>query len=153
MNMMKYCINHPDSFIWFGPAFLFGFFGFIITVLTELVTIFYVSTVKDVVRIMTKQISMFFVAKTAEFFAASLSKSNKLKSAKVPKMIVSVYRAVNDTVKLRPDQSKVGLKAAKVIYAIMRVLYCVFIFYLMPFGISFMPYLAVKFHTRHSPIE
>ena len=84
-----------------GPAFYLGFTSFVITLLTEIVTIFYVSTVADVIRIMTKQISMFFIAHTAKFFAAALSQSNKLKTVKVPKIIVTEYRAVRQHIKPR----------------------------------------------------
>lgn len=58
LEMMKFCVNHPDQFKSFIPPFLAGFLIFYVTVLNEICIIFFTATFTSVLDAVQKQVSL-----------------------------------------------------------------------------------------------
>jgi len=79
------------------PPFLAGFFIFFVTLCNEILIVFFTATFTSVLDAVQKQVSLAFIARTAQFYGASLAGSDKLKQPIKP-IPVLVYRVIRDQI-------------------------------------------------------
>jgi hypothetical protein len=129
MDMMKYVMNHPLEFSSPRRAFMVGFFSFMTTALTEVVTFCLIATIDEPVDIVVKQTYLATLAKFAAFYAAALPASLRIKGHSKP-MKIKVYRVIRE--EALKDYSRCSSYCSRYTYAVVRLAYSVFIYYWLP---------------------
>ena len=150
LRMMKFIVNHPNEFTMYGYAFICAFQFFIVTLITEVLSVLYLSTLESVVEILVREVTLAAVAKIGKFYANSLQKTVKLKNfhgVKPPQF--TVYREIRNKTKLKEGKSRCIWKFTLGVYNISRMTYVVAGYYMLPYLAIFLPYwLAQPIHRQ-----
>jgi hypothetical protein len=138
LSMMKYVMNHPSEFDKPLFAFTCGSLSALITEFTEILSIGYISTLTDSIKIISVAAAMAAVSKVATLYGSSLPSFVKIKAAVKP-IHIKVYRQVREE-ELKND-SKCILCFTRACYAFQRIVYSTFIFYYIPFFVINLPFM------------
>merc|ERR1711924_275222 len=154
MNMMKFTINHPDEFHYLGYAFNQGQKLFLVSLLTELLSIWFISTINDVPNLIVKITALGAVAKVGDFFKKALPGDVPIKCEEVIKehpMMITRYKNIRDSIEFKTT-TQFTWKKNRFIYSFYRVLYTVCISWTVPYINVFLPYFTGG-HECHSHHE
>lgn len=131
---MKYAINHRDDFRSYRRAFFIGFMQFTGGLGAEVSCCYFLSTQVNTIDTLTKFISLAFISKVDDFYAASLTMAHPLKQPCKPLMI-TVHRGDPATIDM-----PLPAKIMRITYKTLRILYCSFLYYFLPFLAVFFSY-------------
>jgi len=134
LSMMKYSINHRDSFRSPGRAFLLGLAQFLGGLGSEISCIVFLATQTTTMTTLTKFISLAFISKVDDFYAAALTMAHPLKQPSKP-LDITIHWGDPETQKM-----PYGWKFLRFVYKYLRVSYCSFFYYFMPFLAVFASY-------------
>ena len=106
----------------------------------ELACIVFLSTINKTIDVIIKFIALGSIAKIDDFYAAALPAENKVKkNAALGKNAIKwIHHSRNITWSEKPC----GIRTLRIITKIIRIVYCSFIFYFLPFLVLFLPNLA-----------
>jgi hypothetical protein len=138
-KMMKYATNHPELFNLPKTAFCIGLMQFIGGLACEFACMFFLSTISKSIDVIIKFIALGSIAKIDDFYASALPEENKVKKNKGrAELKISNHRR-----KFMANDERPGcVKCLSVLTKIIRIVYCSFIFYFIPFLVLFLPYSA-----------
>lgn len=136
---MKFSANHSDEFNMPKMAWLIGFLQFSGGLLTEAISIIYISTIDVPIDVIIKFIALGSMAQIDNFYAAALPAENKVKKNFDKAKIQSKNhrRAF-----CQEDKRPCGIKFLNFVTKCIRLLYASWCFYFLPFTILWLPYLA-----------
>jgi hypothetical protein len=138
-KMMKYTINHPESFNLPKIAFCIGLMQFIGGLACEFACIFFLSTISLSIDVIIKFIALGSIAKIDDFYASALPEENKVKKNKgKANLKIENHRRIY----LARDGRTNCVKCLGVLTKVIRIFYCSFIFYFIPFLVLFIPYAS-----------
>ena len=138
LAMMKFVMNHPSQFEKPVFAFMCGCFSATVTEITEILSIGYLSTLSDPIKIISVASAMAAVSKVSTLYGSSLPNFVKMKSVTNP-IEITVYRQIRE--EELETENKCIKCFTRTIYAIQRLIYATWIFYYMPFFTINLPYM------------
>jgi hypothetical protein len=129
---MKYCINHYDHFESVYPPFVISFLSTFIAIIVEINVMIILSSIQDVVAVCLKFASLTAIVNIPRQYYGSIQDHRLLACGGYDLKIT----------KLRKDSplefADTGVLVLRVIYKSMRMMFCAWSFYFMPFGIIFL---------------
>jgi len=88
---MKFAVNHRDQFTNVYPAFLFGLLQTVICMIVEFNVMLMLTTIKDVLNVIMKYVSLAAISRIPGFYYSSLTSEHKL-AAKVSKIKLKITK-------------------------------------------------------------
>ena len=133
ISMMKYAVNHRESFHNVVPAFFMGLASTIISLIVEINVMIILSSMPNILGVVMKYVSLAAIANIPRFYYASLVE-HRMSSA-----VTSVNLKITNFRHQEPlKNAPCHIKVMRFIYKIWRLLFCSCSFYFMPFTAIFL---------------
>jgi hypothetical protein len=138
--MMKFASNNSNQFDLPKVAWWVGFMQLLGGFLCEVACIVFLSTINETIDVIIKFLALSSISKIDDFYAAALPAENKVVKNKMKAngcMINDRHRRnIND------HPRSMGIKVAGVITKLLRIWYCSYIYYFIPFTVLILPYFS-----------
>jgi len=132
--MMKYSVNHPDSFSNPFYAFLVALMQSVGGLAAEIVCITFLCSLSNPIDIIIRFVAFASIGKIDNFYAAALPDDNKIKKDS-GNLTISNHRRDLEV----EDGKKVSFYGGRFVYKTIRIAYASFIFYFLPYLALFIP--------------
>jgi len=139
LNMMKYSVNHWNSFRNPKTAFVIGFMQMFGGIATEICCMIYLASITDTINTVIKFIALGNIAKVDDFYAGALAGDYPLKG-KVFLQIKNHRSDFSDPENLEEKRTPTQW-VFRFIFKFFRMSYTCVMFYFMPFFTLFLPYI------------
>ena len=133
IQMMKYSVNHYKQFNNVIPAFLIGFNCTLISLIVEINVMIILSSLKDILGVVLKYVSLAAIANIPRFYYASLVE-HKMCLVKDLNLDITEFRSETQPLNGAPSY----IHVLRAIYKVWRVTFCTVSFYFMPFCAIFL---------------
>jgi len=133
IQMMKYSVNHYKQFNNVIPAFLIGFNCTLISLIVEINVMIILSSLKDILGVVLKYVSLAAIANIPRFYYASLVE-HKMCLVKDLNLDITEFRSETQPLNGAPSY----IHVLRAIYKVWRVAFCTVSFYFMPFCAIFL---------------
>jgi len=133
--MMKFVTYHPDQFQFPFIAFIIGLCQLFGGFASEIMCIIFLSSLNNVIDCLIRFMAFGMIAKIDNFYADALCGDNKITGDTEPFEVTVNRRNVDKC------EFSCLMKFCRWVYKFLRVMYCSYIFYFMPFTAIFLPYL------------
>ena len=133
IQMMKYSINHYKQFNNVIPAFLIGFNCTLISMIVEINVMIILSSLKDILGVVLKYVSLAAIANIPRFYYGSLVE-HRMCLVKDLNLDITEFRTETQPLKDAPSY----IHVLRAIYKIWRTVFCTISFYFMPFCAIFL---------------
>lgn len=138
ISMLKYTVNHWDSFRNPKIAFSIGFMQLIGGMATEVCCMIYLASITNTIDTVIKFIALGNIAKVDDFYAGALSGDYVLKG----KVFMEITNHRRDFTDANSEQKRTWVQwIFRFIYKFNRMTYTCFMYYFMPFMTLVIPYL------------
>ena len=144
LAMMKYAVNHYQRFTNVYPAFTVAVIHTCTSLLIEFSVVLVLLSLNNVLGIIMKYVSLSAIAKIPSFYYNSLYDNKLLSIAGHHKLQIDVLRR-HDQLKNSPCT----IKIMRFIQKSLRIIFCSWSYYFMPFSAMFMTYL-VESNVMHA---
>jgi len=134
--MMKFVCNHDEEFFQPGLAFLIGFLQFLGGLASEVLCIVFLTNLTTVIDTLIRFVAFGSIAKIDNFFADALPAENKICYAGHDPINVTIDRRT-----VKTSLQSWDIRVCRFVYKTLRIIYCSYIFYFMPFTIMWLPYV------------
>ena len=124
---MKYSINHHENFTTPYPAFFLAFLHFFVNISVEINVIIILTSIQDVLETLMKYVALAVASNIPRFYFGSLV-ANKMLRVKEKKILITKYRNQKPL-----ENAHWSLYILRLIYKLVRLLFCSFSYYFMPF--------------------
>jgi hypothetical protein len=131
LSMMKYAVNHSKNFKNVDIAFYTSFLHTITSILIEITVILVLTSLPNILEVVMKYVSLAAIANIPRFYYNSLVE-HKLLGVSGMKLNITNFRHLN-----LPKP-----KFKRFIQKTMRVIFCCWSFYFMPYTALFITYFA-----------
>ena len=137
--MMKYVTKHPEKFTAPGVAFSVGLMKFLGAFASEIMCIVFLCSLTDCIEVVIRFLAFGSIASVDTFYSEMMPdfKANKIKKPAGP------YKVLNTERTLDRRDHPCCIRGAQILYKVIRIVYCSYIFYFMPFTAIWLPYLFV----------
>lgn len=136
--MMKYVSNHAKDFNNPWHAFMIGLMQTIGGLAAEFLCIFYLTNIQNTMDTVIKFMALASIAKVDDFYASALSGDYCLK-----KKVALEWKVTKDQLRDSDDHKNCTFYAQRFIFKSIRLFYCSYLFYFMPFTCIIIPYLFI----------
>jgi hypothetical protein len=136
--MMKYVVNHDKEFNLPKTAWTVGLLQFLGGTLTEFISIIFISSLAKPIDVIIKFVALGAIAKVDDWYGGALPHENKVKQnfGKAAPTFTNHRRGF-----LEEDKRTYGIKFLAFCTKIIRIIYCSWIFYFLPFLVLLIPYV------------
>lgn len=132
--MMKYSANHTADFINPKTAFTIGFMQCMGGVAAEALCMLYLTNITNTMDTVIKFMALASIAKVDDWYSGALAGDYVLKKkAKLP--------FNRSKASINQDEKDCFFRFKRTVYKIIRILYCSYIYYFMPFTCIVLPYM------------
>lgn len=136
--MLKYSVNHWDSFRNPKIAFSIGFMQLTGGIATEVCCMIYLASITSTIDTVIKFIALGNIAKVDDFYAGALAGDYPLKG----KVFMEISNHRRDFSGEGSDLKRTWVQwIFRAFYKFFRMLYTCFMYYFMPFMTLFIPYM------------
>jgi len=139
LGMMKYAVNHHKRFTNVYPAFLVAAIHTLASFLIEFSVVIVLISLQNVLAIIMKYVSLAAISNIPRFYYNSLYDNKLLSIAGHHKLKIENFRR-NGSLKDAPC----SIKVMRVIQKSMRLTFCCWSYYFMPFSSMFLTYFYKK---------
>jgi hypothetical protein len=134
---MKYTINHPENFTTPYPAFMLAFLHFFVNISVEINVIIILTSIQDVLETLMKYVALAVASNIPRFYFASLT-ANKMLDVNNKWIEIKKFRTEHQPL----NNAHWSIYILRFIYKLVRLLFCSFSYY-------FMPFMAIILNMRH----
>lgn len=127
--MMKYVINHRENFRNHHIAFATGFFQTSVSLMIEVMTLALMANIENINFMVIAFLCLSSLSNIPKIFYGSLADHKFLKVKQI-NLKISAYRSSNPTCNASYD-----VKAMRYIYKTLRMFFCCYSYYFMPFTV------------------
>jgi hypothetical protein len=133
--MMKYIVNHSDHFNRPVDAFVICFLSTVTSQIIELTVILVLTSIRTTLEVIMKYVSLAAIANIPRFYYGALLDNVLLLGKESIRLDPKNFRKDN-------IERDCIMSCGRVIHKTLRILYCCWSYYFMPFTAMFMTYLA-----------
>lgn len=132
--MMKYSANHSDDFINPKTAFIIGWMQCAGGIAAEVLCMLFLTNIQNTIDTIIRFMALASIAKVDDWYSGALTGDYVLKKkAKLP-----FKRSKSE---IGQSERSCGFRVKRTFYKIIRIIYCSYIYYFMPFTCIVLPYM------------
>ena len=144
ISMMKYAVNHYENFTNVHSAFLIAFLLTLQSVLIEFTVVFVLVSIKGILEVIMKYVSLAAIANLPRFYFNSLVDHKLLKVNQI-KLEITNHRHNNPR-----KYASWDIQIMRVLHKGCRMFFCCWSYYFMPYTALFIIYFARENEKSHS---
>lgn len=136
ISMMKFAGNHPKEFNNPWVAFIIGFMQSMGGLAAEVLCLFYLTNITNTMDTVIKFMALASIAKVDDMYAGALAGDYCLK-----KKVSLEWKVTKRSLRGKDDHKSCSFYVMRFIFKSIRLFYCSYVFYFMPFTCVVIPYL------------
>ena len=136
LHMMKYVANHPEAFTLPAFAFSVGLMKTIGGITSEIMCVVFLTSLNNVIEVIIRFMAFGSIANVDMFYSEMLPDVQAFR-IKLPS---GTFKVVNMNRTLDRRDHSCCIRVSRIVYKLIRIIYCSYIFYFMPFTTIWLPY-------------